>query len=382
MDFAWTKAQNDAYDKAAAFAQSLNNADAAARDQALEFSSDDWRRCAEFGVQALSSPGAYHKHGETEFMTALRIMEALGYGCEDAGLTFALNAQMWTVQLPLVEAGSDFLKQKYLPGLCDGSLIGAHVITEPESGSDAFSLQTSATRSGDGYLLNGDKCYISLAPIADLGLVFATVDPSAGKWGVTAFLVELNTAGCTRSATKSKMGLRTVPIGDIAFRDCWIPESARIGPEGAGLSLSTSFLEWERCCILASQLGIMQRQLETSLEFAKNRKQFGQSIGKFQAVSHRLAEMRVRLETAQLLLYKTAWLKQSGQPAMLEAAMLKLHLSECFAESSLDAVRVHGGAGYMTENNVERDLRDAVGGLIYAGTSDIQKNIIARLLGL
>lgn len=382
MDFSWTKAQDEAYERTIEFARTLGNDTIIERDQQSQFASIDWQRCADFGIQSLSAPGTVHSHGTTDFLTALRIMEALGYGCQDAGLTFSLNAQIWTVQLPIVEAGSSEQKQKYLPGLCDGSLIGAHIITEPESGSDAFSLKTTATRCDDGYRLNGQKRYISLAPIADMGLVFATVDPTAGKWGVTAFLVDLSSEGCTCSASKDKMGLRTVPIGDITFNDCWVPESARLGSEGAGLSLSTSFLEWERCCILASQLGIMQRQLDKCTDFARNREQFGQSIGKFQAVSHRIADMRLRLETSRLLLYKTAWLKQTGQPAMLEAAMLKLHLSECFAASSADAIRIHGGAGYMTENGVERDLRDAMGGLIYAGTSDIQKNIIAKMLGL
>ncbi|MFQ5466784.1 MAG: acyl-CoA dehydrogenase family protein, partial [Kiloniellaceae bacterium] len=146
--------------------------------------------------------------------------------------------------------------------------------------------------------------------------------------------------------------------------------------------LSTNSLEWERCCILATQLGAMQRQLEDCIAFARKRQRFGQPIGKFQAVSHRLVEMRLRLETSRLLLYQVSWLKQTGQSAMLEASLLKLHLSECFTASSLDAIRIHGGQGYMTESEVERDLRDAVGGLLYAGTSDIQRNIVAGLLGL
>ena len=289
---------------------------------------------------------------------------------------------MWTVQLPIVHAGSDEQKATYLPGLCSGELIGAHVITEPETGSDVFAMQTTATRCDDGYRINGLKHFISLGPVADVGLVFATVNPELGKWGVTAFIVELDRPGCTRSASKDKMGLRTVPIGDIRFEDCIVPESARVGPEGSGVSLSNSFLEWERCCILASQFGIMQRQLDTAIDYARERRQFGKSIGKFQAVSHRIVDMKLRLETARLLLYKTAWLKATGKSAMLETALLKLHLAECFAESSLDAIRVHGGTGYMSATGIERDLRDAVGGLLYAGTSDIQKNIVAAMLGL
>ena len=148
------------------------------------------------------------------------------------------------------------------------------------------------------------------------------------------------------------------------------------------MSLSTRFMERERCTILASQVGAMQRQLEVSIEFAKNREQFGKSIGKYQSVANRIVDMKVRLETARLLLYKTATLQQAGKPAMLEAAMLKLYLSEMFVLSSLDAIRIHGAQGYMAEFGVERDLRDAIGGTIAAGTSDMQRNIVADLLGL
>ena len=141
-------------------------------------------------------------------------------------------------------------------------------------------------------------------------------------------------------------------------------------------------MEYERCCILASQIGAMERQLEVAVQYAKNHTRFSQPIGKFQSVSNRIADMKMRIETARLLLYKVAWLKQEGKPAMLDAALLKLYLSECFVESSFDAIRIHGGHGYMTDNGVERDLRDAIGGVLYAGTSDIQRNIIASLLGL
>ena len=382
MDFSWTEEQLGFRSKIVDFARSLDCDDLVERDQNSEFSMENWQRCAEFGIQSLSVPGSYHGGADTDFMTAMLAMEGLGYGCADTGLTFALNAQMWTVQLPIVHAGSDEQKQKYLPDLCAGKLISAHAITEPESGSDVFSMQTTATKCDGGYRLNGRKRYISLGPIADLALVFATVDLSLGKWGVTAFLVEASSDGYTRSPVQRKMGLRTVPIGDLSFDDCFVPESARLGPEGSGVSLSSSFLEWERCCILASQLGAMQRQLEQAKEYARTRHQFGKPISKNQAVSHRLVDMMLRLETSRLLLYKVAWLKYTGQSAMLEAALLKLHLAESFAHSSLDAIRVHGGMGYMTDAGIERDLRDAVGGLIYAGTSDIQKNIVAAMMGL
>jgi hypothetical protein len=245
-----------------------------------------------------------------------------------------------------------------------------------------FSLQTTATRCDGGYRLNGVKRHVTSAPIADLALVFATIDPALGKWGITAFVVQKGTQGFRAGPPREKMGLRTIPLGDFFFEDCFIPEENRIGPEGAGVSISSHSLEYERCCILASQLGAMERQLETCIEYARERRQFGRPIGAFQSVSNRIAEMKLRLETARLLLYKVAWLKKTGKPAMLEAALLKLYLSESFVQSGLDAIRIHGGNGYMTEFEVERDLRDAIGGTLFAGTSDIQRNIVARLLGL
>jgi alkylation response protein AidB-like acyl-CoA dehydrogenase len=383
MDFAWSEQELAYRQKVIAFAARELDGDVVARDRAGEFRRDLWQRCADFGIQSLAVPAEYSVSGtDTEFMTAMLAMEALGYACRDNGLTFALNAQMWTVQLPILQFGSAEQKQKYLGGLCDGSLIGAHAITEAETGSDTYKLQTVAEKQPGGYLLNGDKAMITFGPLADVVLVFATVDPSAGKWGVTAFLVEKNMPGLKPGPVREKMGLRTVPMGDLLFEDCFVPETNRLGPEGSGVSLSTSFLEWERCCILASQLGAMERQLEECVAFARKREQFGQAIGKFQAVAKRVVDMRLRLETSRLLLYKVAWLKQQGQPAMLEAALLKLHLSECFLQSSLDAIRIHGGRGYLTEYEIERDLRDAVGGTLYAGTSDIQRNIVAGLLGL
>ena len=381
MEFAWTEEQHALRERYARFAQDNLNADIIGRDRFAVFSRDIWRTCGEFGILGLSVPAAYGG-SDTNLLTAVLAMEGLGRGCRDNGLTFGLNAQLWTVQLPIVRFGTEDQKRRFLPGLCDGSRIGAHAITEPDAGSDVFSLTTTARRCDGGYILNGTKHLVTFAPIADLALVFATIDPAKGKWGITAFVVECDTSGYHAGETLDKMGLRTVPIGEIRFEDCFVPEGNRIGPEGAGASISTHSLEIERCCILASHLGAMERQLETAIRFARERRQFGQPIGKFQAVAHRIADMRLRLETSRLLLYKVAWLKSLDKPAMLEAALLKLQLSESFVASGLDAIRIHGGAGYLTDTDVERDLRDAIGGTLYAGTSDIQRNIIARWLGL
>jgi len=381
MDFSWTQEQLALRDSVIQFAQDNLNDQVIERDREGTFLRDNWESCARFGIQGLAIPTAYGGK-EVDILTAALAMEALGYGCRDNGLTFGLNAQMWTVQLSIVGFGSEDQKRKYLPPLCSGKTIIAHGITEPEAGSDLYSLTTSAQKRDGGYVLNGKKSLITFAPIADAALVFAKTDPDAGLWSISAFLVDQGTAGFTTGPVKDKMGLRTVPIGELFFEDCFVPDGCRLGPEGAGVNISNQSLEWERCCILASQVGAMQRQLEAAIQYAKSRKQFDQPIGKFQAVSHRITDMKLRLETARLLLYKAAWLKHNNKPAVMEAALAKLQISECFVQSSMDAIRVHGGIGYLTENQIERDLRDAIGGVIYGGTSDIQRNVVSRLLGL
>ncbi len=381
MNFSWSDEQLAKRASAVEFAQRELGREVVDRDLEGSFPHDEWTACADFGVLGMSVPEEYGGTPE-DLLTGMLVMEGLGYGCADNGLAFALNAQLWTVQLPLVRFGTEEQKSRFLPGLCSGQQIGAHALTEPEAGSDAFSLAMRADKSEGGYTLNGIKHLVSLAPIADVALVFANTAPDKGKWGVSAFLVTRDMPGFEAGAMQHKMGLRSVPIGTITLTDCWVPETNLLGPEGAGMSISTHSLELERCCILASQLGAMERQLETAVAHARDRHQFGQPIGKFQSVSNRLADMRLRLETSRLLLYKVAWLKEQGKPAMLEAALLKLHLSEAFVASGLDALRIHGGKGYLSEFGVERDLRDALGGILYAGTSDIQRNIIARLLGV
>lgn len=381
MDFSWSEEQLAFKDAVIKFAQKELNEGLIDQDRAGEISIENWRKCAGLGILGLPIPEQYGGI-DADIMTTMLVMEGLGYGCKDNGLIFAMNAQMWSVQLPILLFGTHEQKEKYLPGLCRGDLVGAHGMSEPDSGSDAYSLRTRAERVEGGYIINGTKMFVTNAPFCDLALIFATIDPSKGMGGITAFVVEKGTPGFRVSRKLEKMGLRTSPMGELIFEDCFLPEVSRLGKEGAGASIFNSSMEWERSSILASHIGAMERQLETSIRYARERRQFGQPIGKFQSISNRIADMKVRLETARLLLYKVAWSKKVGKSAVLDAALAKLYLSECFVQSSLDAVRIHGGYGYMTEFEVERDLRDAIGGTLYSGTSDIQRVIIARWLGL
>ena len=383
MDFSWSKEQTTYRERIIRFAEETLNEDLVERDRQGQFSSDLWRKCAHFGIQGMAAPAAYGgQKEEIDILTAMLAMEGFGYGCRDNGLALALNAQMWTVQIPVVQFGTEAQKEKYLRPFTTGEKIGAHALTEPEAGSDILNMKMTAEKCEGGYVLNGEKRLITLAPLADVVLVFANVNPKLGRWGVSAFLVEKGPESFTTSPTRDKMGMRTVPFGEIRFDNCFVPEENRLGGEGAGFSILNHSLEYDRCCILASQLGAMERQLEQTVKYVQERQQFGKPIGQFQSVSNRIADMKLRLETSRLLLYKVAWLKKTGKPATLEAALLKLQLSEAFIESSLDAIRSFGGNGYLTDFEVERNLRDAVGGVLYAGTSDIQRNIIAKWLGL
>ncbi|WP_232830124.1 acyl-CoA dehydrogenase family protein [Lewinella sp. IMCC34191] len=357
--------------------------DVIARDQEGIFWREGWQKCADFGIQGLAAPAAFGGQQENvDVFRSVVAMEGLGYACPDTGLVLALNAQMWAVQSTIGLFGTEAQKAKYLPRLVNGEIMGCHALTEAESGSDVFTLTTTAKKVDGGYILNGGKRLVTLAPVADLAVVFASTAPDKGKWGITAFLVEADSEGYTASPNRKKMGLRTAPFGEITFENCFVPEENRIGKEGAGFSICNHSLEYDRCCILSGKLGTMQRQLEEAVKFARKRKQFGKPIGEFQSVSNRIADMRMRIEISRLLLYRLASLKLNGRPTMVESSMLKLYLSEAFVESSLDAIRIGGGNAYLTDFGTERDLRDAVGGVLYAGTSDIQRNIIAKFSGL
>jgi alkylation response protein AidB-like acyl-CoA dehydrogenase len=381
MDFSFTADQLALKASTIEFARKELNGDLRARERAGAFPREAWRACARFGLQGLPIPPAFGGSG-ADILTTTLVMEGLGYACRDNGLIFSLNAQLWSLELPLLTFGTPAQQQAYLPGLVAGDLIGVHAMTEADSGSDAFSMRTRAERRGDRYVLNGAKLYITNAPVADVVIVFATLDRRRGFAGACAFLVEKGTPGFAVSRGLDKMGLRTSPMGEIMLSECEVPVENRLGKEGAGLAIFNSSMEWERSCILASAVGAMQRQLETCVRYAQTRQQFGQAIGKFQSISNKIADMSMRMEAARLLIYRVAWLKQQGKSALAEAALAKVFTSEAWIQSSLDAIQIHGAYGYMTESEIERDLRDAVAGTIYSGTSEIQRMIIARSLGL
>ena len=382
MDFSLTEEQQILRENIIRFAHEALNEKVIERDREQRFSRELWRKCGEMGLQGLPVPEQYGGSGLDALSSAIAL-EALGYGCHDGGLVFSLCAHLLSCVVPLWQYGNEEQKQLYLPRLCNGTLVGVHAMTEPGSGSDAFALRTKAEPDGSGFCINGTKTLISNGPIADLVIVFAMTDPDKGYYGgVTAFLVESDTPGFRVSQKFETMGVRTAPLGELVFEDVHVPTEAVLSGVGAGSTLFTQVMDWERICLFASHIGTMERLLEQSIKYARTRTQFGQSIGKFQAVAHRIVDMKVQLEAARLLTYRAAWRLGRVKHVSMDASMAKLFVSESLVKAALDTVQIHGGHGYMTEYEVERALRDAVGSTIYSGTSEMQRNIIARWLGL
>ena len=363
------------------FAQKELNPGAKEREKRSEFFEEGWKKCAEFGIPAMTMPERYGGL-ELDTMAAIATMEGLGYACKDSGLLFALNSHIWTCEAPINKFGTDAQKEKYLPKLIAGAIKGGHAMTEPDAGSDAFSMRCQAQKRGNSYILNGSKTFITNAPIADILLVFAVTDRQRGFAGISTFIVEKDFPGFSVGAPLQMMGLKTCPLGEVFLQDCEVPEENRLGQEGAGAAIFNSEMEWERSCLFAAHLGAMESNLEACIEYAKERQQFGKSIGKCQSISHKIADMKVRIELSRLMLHNVAGIKAQGKRAPLESAMAKLFISESYVQNCTDALHIHGAYGYSTEYDFEQNLRDAIAGKIYSGTSEIQRNIIATFLGL
>jgi hypothetical protein len=333
-------------------------------------------------LQGLPVPEELGGAGLDPLTTAVAL-EALGYGCRDGGLVFAICAHLLACVVPIWRHGSESQQRRYLPDLCSGRLIAVNGMTEPGSGSDAFAMKTRAVARDSGFVLNGTKIFSSNGPVADVAVVYAATDPHKGyHGGITAFLVEKGSEGFRTGQTFKKMGLHSCPIGELILEDVFVPAEALIGEVGAGAAIFSESMDWERACLVASHLGTIEWLLERAIEYARTRKQSGQAISKFQAVSHRIVDIKVRLEAGRYLTYRAAVGLNRPRTASMDASIAKLYVSESLLTSAIDTLRVFGGYGLMTEYGIESVVRDSMAGTIYSGTSDIQRNIIARWLGL
>lgn len=383
MEFKLTKEQKQLRKDIINFAQKqLHDESFAERDEKHQFSSALWTKAGERCLQGLNVPVAYGGKGYDAIQLALAL-EGLGYGTEDQGLLLALGAHLFGVATPLVHFGTEAQKRKYLPNLANGSWMAARALTEPGGGSDLDGLTTTAQADGDGFLLSGEKAMVLNAPEANVFLVYAVTDTEKGfDGGVTCFLVEKGTAGLEVNASGSTVGYRTAPMGTVSLKEVKVSADAVLGGIGQAATVYARAAEWERALIASVDVGRMEKQLEESIKYARSRKAGGQPIGKHQAVSHKITDMKIRYEVARLLSYKAAWQLEQGAPAGMDAAISKLFASESMMQSALDATQIFGGQGFLEENGVGRSLRDALGGTLYAGTSAIQRNTIAQALGI
>ena len=318
--------------------------------------------------------GGVHERVESRELCILR--EELARGDALADTMFALQA---LGSFPISLAGSVAQKQTYLPRVASGAAIAAFAITEPEAGSDIASLQTTAVRRGEQFILNGTKRFISNAGIADFYIVFASTAPEKKAKGVSAFIVNASTSGLV--VTEKTKLLSPHPVGVVEFTDCAVAKVGLLGAEGDGLKIAFGTLDILRCSVGGAAVGFAQRALEEAIRYSKTRRQFGRAIGEFQGIEFKLADMATELEAARLLVYQAAWAHDIGTAdTKLKSSMAKLHATEAAQKIIDQALQIHGGNGLVTGSIMERLYRDVRALRIYEGTSEIQKIVIAREL--
>ena len=350
---------------------------AAEVDQKAEFPHELWNKMGKAGFMGIKAPKALGGQGADCVSYAI-VMEELSYAMGVAGSLVSGPNSLNTA--PLISEGTPEQQEKYLRPSLKGELILCFALTEPGAGSDASSLDTTAVPDGDDYILNGRKSFISFAPIADAALVFAKTDPTQGTRGISAFLVDMDMPGVSRGQHENKMGIRGCPVGDIVLEDVRLPKTQMVGKLNQGYTTAMKTLDLGRVGVSAQALGIAQAALDAAIAYAKERKQFGRPIAKFQAIAFYLAEMNTKLMAARLMLYDTAKQIDQGKPNSTMAAMTKLLVADTAVDVVNTALQVHGGYGYIQDYPIERMYRDIRILPIYEGTSEIQKLVISKAI--
>ncbi|SFW75469.1 acyl-CoA dehydrogenase family protein [Amycolatopsis australiensis] len=376
MEFGWTADQRQRYDRTVADTRA-----AFPVEPEYVFSREKWALLGKSGVLGASVPAAYGGGGLTALDTA-RVFEAAGRGCPDTGLVFGAAAHLFACTMPIVDFAPAAVRDRLLPGLATGDLVAGNAMTEPEAGSDVGALRATATATDGGYLLNGVKSFVSNGPVADVLVTYAVTDPAAGHWGITAFALDAHRPGVTLGEPFGKLGMEGCLACEVTFTDCFVPEETVLGEPGQGSAIFQHSMGWERACLFALYLGVQDRLLDRCLAHVRDRRQFGKRLAEFQSVSNRVVEMKLRAESARLLLYRACWALDEGEDATLFAALSKLAVSEGTVASATDAVQLFGSRGYLREHGVEAALRDAIGGTIFSGASDVQRQLVAMELGL
>ncbi len=337
-----------------------------------------WKKMGEMGLLGLSIPEEYGGQGASCLMTTVA-HEAFAEGSCDGGLTLALGAHAIIGTMPIVFCGTEAQKRKYLPKLATGEYISGLGLTEPGSGSDAAgSMETRAVKKGDKYVLNGTKMFITNGPIGDVFIVMAVTDKSKGAMGISVFIVEKGYKGFKVGKKLNKMGMRTSLTSELIFEDMEVPEENRLEKENSGfVRIGRATLEWERTVLVAASIGSMQNMIDSGVLYAKQRKQFGEPLIKFQAIQDKIARSRMKLDAARLLIYKSAVKKDQGLPAPIESSIAKVYATEASNEVAYDMGQIFGGYAFIHEFPIERAYRDTRLGTIGAGTSEVMRSIIA-----
>jgi alkylation response protein AidB-like acyl-CoA dehydrogenase len=380
VDFGWNDEQIALRRGAVEFASRQLVEGVTDRDREGLFSRELWDACADFGLQGLLIPAEWNGGGQ-DLLSAVAVLEGVGYGARDNGLVFSVAAHAASCEGPIAAFGSEAQKQAWLPQLADGTAIGATGVTEPDSGSNALALVTTAAESRGDWVLDGSKTFVTNAPVADLFVIYARTGGS-GFAGITCFLVPRDSEGLTVGPQMEKMGLRTSPMAQVFLEGCRVPASAVLGGVGSGSMVFNQTMDLERLLVMAPAIGVMERLLERCVAHARQRTAGSVPLAKHQSIAHRIADMELELEAARLLLYRAAWKKTRRRTATRESALAKLAISEAYVSSCRSAVQIFGGYGYMVEYELERELRDALATTLYVGTSEIQRNLIAGLRGL
>lgn len=350
---------------------------AAQRDQQERFDRALFERMAALGLTGIPWSEKYGGAG-ADFTSYIIAMEELAK--VDASLSVVLGAHVSLCSWPIDRFGTEEQKERFLTPLAEGRALGAFALTEPGAGSDAAHLQTRAQRQSDTYLLNGQKTFITNGGAADTYVVFATVDPSKGAHGVTAFIVEKGTPGFSFGKEIHKMGIRSSTTQELLFENVEVPVANRLGQEGEGFKIAMATLDGGRNGIAAQALGIAEGALEAAIAYAKQREQFGRPIADFQAIQFKLADMATAIEASRWLTYHAVWMEDHGGGHGVASSMAKLFASDTAMQIATQAVQIFGGYGYTIEYPVERFMRDAKITQIYEGTNEIQRIVISRAL--
>ncbi|MCP3663837.1 MAG: acyl-CoA dehydrogenase [Gammaproteobacteria bacterium] len=370
-----TEEQTMIRDMAREFARERLAPGASERDRNGTFPADLLAEMGELGLYGMTTPEEWGG-SETGYLSFALAIEEIAAG--DGACSTILSVNNSVVCGPLLKYGSNELKARYLRPVAAGEMLGCFCLTEPQAGSDAAALKMRAVRDGDAYVLNGTKQFITSGKYAQVAIVFAVTDPSAGKRGISAFVVPTDNPGYQVASIEEKMGQHGSDTAQIFFDDCRIPADHLLGEEGEGYKIALSNLESGRIGIAAQSVGMARAAYEAAVEYARERESFGKPIIQHQAVAFRLADMATQLEAAHLLVMNAASLRDANKPCLKEACMAKLFASEAAEKICSEAIQVHGGYGYLKDFPVERIFRDVRITQIYEGTSDIQRMVISR----